>query len=143
MTTTMTEANEHVLDRAIQAGKFPPSRRQHYRMLLARDPKGTRKLIARLAAVAGVSEPEPDDGYDPAWLSSGERQRIAAAGGPTQAPPSGPPTSPPNGPPTGPGAAAVSAGQSVIADDSYPREWIAGAQEAQPQTGAVMFANDR
>jgi hypothetical protein len=40
---------EHTVDAAIQAGKFPPARRDHYLALLERDPDGTRTFIDELA----------------------------------------------------------------------------------------------
>jgi hypothetical protein len=37
-----------VVDKAIQAGKFPESRRAYYEREMARDPAGTKRLIASL-----------------------------------------------------------------------------------------------
>lgn len=39
-----------VLDEAIQAGKFPPARRDHYAAMLDADPEGGRQIINSLAA---------------------------------------------------------------------------------------------
>ena len=55
---------------AITAGKFPPSRREHYEAMWTADPTGTRELIDSLAAglvpvtasgYAGDVEPEEDE----------------------------------------------------------------------------------
>lgn len=45
-----TERREALLSDAVKAGKFPPSRIDHYRKLHSADAKGTEKLIADLAA---------------------------------------------------------------------------------------------
>lgn len=75
---------------AIQAGKIPPSRREHYEKLMAADEEGTSSLLDELqggvipvelvgqatvdAGVAGVS-----DDYPVSWLSPDERARVHAA----------------------------------------------------------------
>lgn len=63
---------EGVLDAAIAAGKFPARRRAYYEALYARDPEGTRALIARLASVPEITIDAPatarDDAYPRAWL---------------------------------------------------------------------------
>ena len=63
---------ERVLDAAIAQGKFPARRRAHYEALYARDPEGTRALIARLASVPEITNDAakrtPDDSYPRAWL---------------------------------------------------------------------------
>lgn len=40
-----------VIEAAIKAGKFPPSRRAHYAALYDKNPEGTVRLINRLTAV--------------------------------------------------------------------------------------------
>lgn len=43
-----TRTRDAILDDAVRAGKFPPSRREHYTALFAADPDGTRNLISAL-----------------------------------------------------------------------------------------------
>jgi ATP-dependent Clp endopeptidase proteolytic subunit ClpP len=46
----MKEAEcETVLDAALKEGKFPPSRREHWKQLWAADPDGTKETVSRLA----------------------------------------------------------------------------------------------
>jgi len=47
-------AHSRLLDKAIKAGKFSEARRGHYAALLARDPSGTKRLIAKLTPVAAI-----------------------------------------------------------------------------------------
>jgi hypothetical protein len=42
------ERQERILNDAVKAGKFPPSRKDHYRDLLKADPEGTEQLIESL-----------------------------------------------------------------------------------------------
>lgn len=44
----VADERNRLLDDAIKAGKFPPSRRDHYGALMAADPDGTKELIAKL-----------------------------------------------------------------------------------------------
>lgn len=74
---------------AVQAGKIPPARKEHWTTLYDSDPEGTKTTLASLAAViplgergvAATSETDAggEDDYDRSWLSPHERQRIAAA----------------------------------------------------------------
>lgn len=79
---------------AIKAGKFPPSRRDHYLKAWDADPEGTRGLIDSLApglvpvearGTAGTGQEETVQAgdlsaYDQGWLTAAERARIKKAG---------------------------------------------------------------
>ncbi|MFD1547008.1 head maturation protease, ClpP-related [Nonomuraea guangzhouensis] len=64
------EARDRALDDAINAGKFPPARREHWARLYDLDPEGTRQTLASLAdgvvPLQDVGEPggEPTDSDD-------------------------------------------------------------------------------
>lgn len=76
-----------VINAAIAAGKFPESRRAHYERLYDRDPAGTERHIAKLAAAlapggapaTATPAPSGPDGYDESWLTPRERAGIQAA----------------------------------------------------------------
>lgn len=61
------EARDRALDDAVNAGKFPPARREHWARLYDLDPEGTRQTLASLAdgviPLQDVGEPggEPDN----------------------------------------------------------------------------------
>ena len=62
---------EFMISEGVRAGKFPESRRPHYRALFAADPDGTAALIDRLAPglrVTPVEEALPAD-----WFRVGAR----------------------------------------------------------------------
>jgi hypothetical protein len=48
-----------VIKEAIQAGKLLPERVGHYRRLLERDPDGTKRTLAKLVALPGLSVEQP------------------------------------------------------------------------------------
>jgi hypothetical protein len=49
---------DYLVEQAVQAGKFPPERRGHWRTLYDRDPAGTETTLAALApALVGVRTP--------------------------------------------------------------------------------------
>lgn len=68
---------DRILDDAIRAGKFPPSRRAHYENMLLADPEGGAATIASLAAglipvtergtQGGEMDPPVDSAYPEAW----------------------------------------------------------------------------
>lgn len=91
--TRDTERDEF-LNNAIKAGKFPPSRKEHYLSAWKVDPEGTRGLIDSLApglvpvearGTAGTGKNEVVESgvsaqaYDPSWLTVHERHRIKTA----------------------------------------------------------------
>lgn len=85
---SVSAARGRLLDDAIRAGKFPPSRREHWSTLLENDPEGTTQTIASLAentvpVTARGSEPGganlSDSAYPTDWLSPEERARVQAA----------------------------------------------------------------
>lgn len=71
---------DDLLTAAIQAGKFPKSRRGHYEALLSADPEGTKQLIASLAPgvvptnqigeTGGGETVATDNQYPDTWKSS-------------------------------------------------------------------------
>lgn len=81
---------DYCVDEGIKAGKFPPSRRDHYRRLWDADPDGTMKLIDGLAAAlpvneigtAGTVEAEPSE-YPREWLGRTAEAVDAARAGKT------------------------------------------------------------
>jgi hypothetical protein len=92
---TRDSERDEFLNSAIKAGKFPPSRKEHYLSAWKADPEGTKGLIESLApglvpvearGTAGTGKDETVDGgvsaqaYDPSWLTTSERHRIKAAG---------------------------------------------------------------
>lgn len=88
------ESRDSFIDNAITAGKFPPSRREHYLTAWRADPEGTRGLIDTLSpglvpmqarGTSGSAEQAGADPYPTDWLSPGERNRIAAAKQPAAA----------------------------------------------------------
>jgi hypothetical protein len=71
------DQKQRVLTDAVQAGKFPPSRLDHYGKLYDADPEGTVKMIAGLEAglipteqrgVAGDGEGMADEAYPDSWF---------------------------------------------------------------------------
>jgi hypothetical protein len=84
---------------AVQEGKIPPARAEHYRRLMKADPKGTREVLAALAPVlplgevgvavlpdeqhiSGGAAPD-DDAYPESWLSPADlKNRHSPAKGP-------------------------------------------------------------
>jgi hypothetical protein len=91
--TRDTERDEY-LNHAIKAGKFPPSRKEHWLTAWKADPEGTRGVIESLApglvpveargtagtgkneSIAGVTSP---DVYDQSWLTPAERHRVKSS----------------------------------------------------------------
>jgi hypothetical protein len=68
-----TLLRDAIIEQAILAGKFPPTRRDHYRALYDADPEGTRGLIARLASAlpaADIAGTLGEPAYPPEWLAS-------------------------------------------------------------------------
>lgn len=91
MTTIPKYSAEHMAVRdtliaeAVKAGKFLPSRIQHYQRLFDADPEGTKVVLAALAPVPGIaatatspSNSEAMD-YDQSWLTPMERARVSNA----------------------------------------------------------------
>jgi hypothetical protein len=67
---------EYVLDRAVRAGKFPASRKPHYRRLYDKDPAATRALIGQLASGLPPAAHRQDEGGLPdEWFPAGGRNR--------------------------------------------------------------------
>ena len=84
----LREERESFLAAAVNAGKFPPARKDHFRKLWDADEEGTRKLVASLednvvpVQARGASQPTDHeagaDDYPTEHLSPVERERIAA-----------------------------------------------------------------
>lgn len=83
------QERDHFLDDAIRAGKFPPSRREHYLAAWTGDAEGTRALVASLSpglvpttarGTAGASSTQAAIDYDKNWLTPAERSRVEASG---------------------------------------------------------------
>lgn len=78
------QARDQLVEDAIKAGKFPPSRRDHYRNRYDSDPEATKASIDRMAKnVVPVkergkdvidSELEASDTYPSEWLNGGTPQ---------------------------------------------------------------------
>lgn len=73
----VSEDRERMLAGAVKAGKFPPSRKEHYETMHKADPKGTEDLIASLAEglvpvdERGTTPPDQDlsiEAYPKEWL---------------------------------------------------------------------------
>lgn len=85
----LDQEREDYLTRAVKAGKFPPSRVEHYRNLWNADREGAIATIDNLAeglvpvtetGEAGTeAELQAAQGYPESWLSPSERRRIDAA----------------------------------------------------------------
>jgi hypothetical protein len=78
---------EPTITAAVKAGKFSAERAEHYRQRWQRDPKGTAKLIDRLAAGAvvpeGAAAVATSNAYDPNWIPEvGQRQQQNTASRP-------------------------------------------------------------
>ena len=77
------DERERVVSAAIAAGKFPPSRRQHYEALYDASPDVAKQTIASLAALlpptAASADPPPGPAYNESWLSFYELRNIEAA----------------------------------------------------------------
>lgn len=67
-------AREQFVDDAIKAGKFPPSRRDHYLALMSRDEQGTREFVDGLAAGA---IPTDERAQQPSDIDAGEEKALA------------------------------------------------------------------
>lgn len=94
---TRDTERDSFLNTAIKAGKFPPSRKNHYLKAWDADPEGTRGLIDSLAAglvpveargTAGTGQVESAQAtdasaYEQSWLTPAERQRVKVAQGQT------------------------------------------------------------
>lgn len=91
---TRTKATrDEKVNAAAKAGKFPPSRKEHYVKLMEADPEGTEALLDSMEpGVIPVNETEfgsaDADGtggaatsaaYDESWLTDSERARVKAA----------------------------------------------------------------
>lgn len=88
------QERDDFLNTAIKAGKFPPSRKQHYFDAWKADPEGTRGLIESLQpglvpvearGTAGTGKDETvhagdQSAYDNSWLTPAERARVNTAG---------------------------------------------------------------
>jgi hypothetical protein len=105
--TESERAREHLLDEAVRAGKFSASRKPHYRKLYASKPKATKRLIEELAPGLPETESVPEDSYPQEWLTTRERQTVAAAGASS-----------------GGEAPAAPASQPPVASDAYPPGWL-------------------
>ena len=73
-----------LIDEAIAAGKFPESRLEHYARLLVHDPRGTKRLIASLAAAPEVLTPHAASGatrQEPSRSDAGRRIVASERGG--------------------------------------------------------------
>jgi hypothetical protein len=53
-------AGHALIEAAIREGKFPESRRAHYEALMAKKPKKTAKLIAKLEPVLSMADEDAD-----------------------------------------------------------------------------------
>jgi hypothetical protein len=83
------DTRDRLIAAAVQSGKIPPARKDHYAKMYDADPEGTKTLLAEMASViplgergaAATSETDAGgtDDYDTSWLSPHERERIAAA----------------------------------------------------------------
>jgi hypothetical protein len=116
MTDVIANAGDDPVEAAIAAGKILPSRRAHYRDLMAKRPKATRKLLAEL-------EPVFVDGYElPEKEIQREVQRIA-------------PSLPP-----GRAAAAThrTSAPGAGGPDDYPRAWL-NHQERNGPAPVIAF----
>jgi hypothetical protein len=78
--TVDSARRERVLDAAVAAGKFLPSRRSHYAAMYDADPAGTEQVLAIMAgapeALAAVETGA--EGYNEDLLTPGERVRLAS-----------------------------------------------------------------
>ena len=81
--STEFEKGIQVIDEAIRAGKFPKSRRNAYVNAMARDPKGTTKLIASLTPAPELAgrETPPNAQRGPIASDAGRRIEPAMHGG--------------------------------------------------------------
>jgi len=90
--STRDQERDRFLNDAIKAGKFPPSRRQHYLDAWTADAEGTRGLIDSLqpglvpveargtATAPNEQERIAAEGtYDQSWLTPAERSRVERA----------------------------------------------------------------
>lgn len=84
------EDRDRLIAQAVEQGKFPPSRRDHYRKLYNSDPQGTKQLIASLApGLVPVKEKGTeidagaagDDAYPAHWLPEVQERKRRAEGG--------------------------------------------------------------
>ena len=69
-----TQYREHVLDKAMAAGKFPQTRRAYYTSMFDRDPKGTEAFLTLLGGVPPHllgTTPAPDA------LASADQETVA------------------------------------------------------------------
>lgn len=89
------DLRDRLITAAVQEGKIPPARKDHWSKLYDADPEGTKTTLASMAAVIPLGErgsaatsEEGLDGseYPSEWLSPHEQARISAA---TAAPGSG------------------------------------------------------
>lgn len=92
----INESRETLLAEAVKDGKFPPSRKDHFRKLLKADDHGTRELITSLEPnvvpvdARGGADPETDmagsaadDSYPEGWLTPAEQAAVKARKGQT------------------------------------------------------------
>lgn len=104
-----------IIDAAIREGKFDESRRAHYMELMAKNPKKTARLIAKLEG--GLFDHLKADDEE-------ERQAVQQAfgGGEGQAAP------------------AASTGSGPTGGPSYPKDWLTlpGSGAASPQGGPFV-----
>ena len=83
----LSTERENLLTKAVEDGKIPPARKEHWRKLYKADPEGTKATIESLADVVPLKErgssPSEDtasaEGYDQSWLSAKEREQVAEA----------------------------------------------------------------
>jgi hypothetical protein len=99
-----------LIEEAIQAGKFPESRRAHYEHRYRRDPIGTSRIVASLAAVGRerlAAEPEPISHRGLTW----DRTRV------------------------GPGPLAAPAPAAAPFGDGLPKEWFPESTKGSVRPG--------
>jgi hypothetical protein len=142
---------EHLLNAAVAAGKFPESRRGHWRALYDHDPAGTAQVIAALTPAVGPNptfgvtpyprELFPELARQPSHMRFASRQAdVGVAAVSFQSPPAtrpSPAQAPLSVPSSSPAAIALPTAEQVSA---WSRELF--PEVAQPRVGPVIWAND-
>lgn len=146
MTRHNTTDRDRVLDAAIRAGKIAAADRDRYARMYDANPHPTRRLLtARVeegGLMPGLVGPGEDPatatpgGYDPQWLTPGERERVAKA-----APLPSPAPAPRSQPQRAASAPASAVGEQYDASWLSPeeRKHIAAAKDGRTTHGPVQF----